>query len=197
MLVPDSPGNCYDEFGIVPQGLREKLRQGLVLVNNWHVLNWESDEQLEKKRSVDKRGAKSDEAYVREVLGEMARARNIIVINDEAHHAWRVPAGPKIKDVFFAKSAKIEVLAVYQADNYTLQVIVSNRGDAPAFANSASISTDAASLDFELTERILEPSRLVVLSLRAKNKIREGESRRLTLKIKQMNGKEEEWTHEF
>jgi len=45
---------------------------------------------------VDKRGAKSDEAYVREVLGEMANARNILVINDEAHHAWRVPAGVRI-----------------------------------------------------------------------------------------------------
>ena len=40
---------------------------------------------------MDKRGAKSDEAYVREVLGEMAAARNLLVINDEAHHAWRVP----------------------------------------------------------------------------------------------------------
>ena len=35
-------------------------------------------------------GAKSDEAYVREVLGDMASARNLLVINDEAHHAWRV-----------------------------------------------------------------------------------------------------------
>ena len=48
---------------------------------------------------MDKRGAKSDEAYVRDVLGDMARARSILVINDEAHHAWRVPAGPKLKGV--------------------------------------------------------------------------------------------------
>ena len=67
------------------------LRQGRVLVRNWHALGWDSEEQIAKRRSVDKRGAKSDEAYVREVLGEMAAARNILVINDEAHHAWRVP----------------------------------------------------------------------------------------------------------
>ena len=48
---------------------------------------------------MDKRGAKSDEAYVRDVLGEMANARNILVINDEAHHAWRVPAESKVKGV--------------------------------------------------------------------------------------------------
>jgi type III restriction enzyme len=53
-------------------------------------LAWESEEQLKKRKSVDKRGVKSDEAYAREVLGEMANARNLLVINDEAHHAWRV-----------------------------------------------------------------------------------------------------------
>ena len=77
----------------------EKLRQGRILVHNWHVLNWETEEQIAKKKSVDKRGAKSDEAYVREVLGEMANARDILVINDEAHHAWRVPAESKVQGV--------------------------------------------------------------------------------------------------
>jgi type III restriction enzyme len=99
VLYPDSPGNYYDEFNIVPHGLREQLRQGLVLIHNWHTLQWDTEEQLAKKRSVDKRGAKSDEAYVRDVLGKMARSQNIVVINDEAHHAWRVPAGSKVAGV--------------------------------------------------------------------------------------------------
>jgi type III restriction enzyme len=97
VLVPFGEGNFYDEFNIVPPGLIDKLRQGMVLIHNWHTLNWESDEKLAKKKSVDKRGAKSDEAYVREVLGEISNAKNIIVINDEAHHAWRIPAESKIK----------------------------------------------------------------------------------------------------
>ncbi|MFQ5709448.1 MAG: BPTD_3080 family restriction endonuclease [bacterium] len=99
VLLPYGKGNYYDEFDVVPSGLREKLRQGKVLVRNWHALNWDTEEQVAKKRSVDKRGAKSDEAYVREVLGEMASARNIVVLNDEAHHAWRVPAESKVKGV--------------------------------------------------------------------------------------------------
>lgn len=97
VLQPFGEGNFYDEFNIVPSGLIEKLRQGKVIIKNWHALNWETEEKLAKKKTVDKRGAKSDEAYVREVLEEMANAKNIIVINDEAHHAWRVPAESKIK----------------------------------------------------------------------------------------------------
>jgi type III restriction enzyme len=98
VLVPGSAGNYYQEFQIVPPGLEDKLRQGQtcrVQVRNWHKLDWESEEQISKRRSVDKRGALSDEAYVREVLGEMHSAENMLVINDEAHHAWRV--SPKVK----------------------------------------------------------------------------------------------------
>ena len=92
VLQPAAPSNYYTEFNIVPSAMLDKLRQGRVLVHNWHALNWETDERLSRRRSVDKRGAKSDEAYVRDVLGEMARARDILVLNDEAHHAWRVEA---------------------------------------------------------------------------------------------------------
>ena len=99
VLEPSNPENYYEAFRIVPSSLFDKLRQGKVLVRNWHALNWETDEKIAKKRSVDKRGAKSDEAYVRDVLGDMASARNLLVINDEAHHAWRVPAESKVKGV--------------------------------------------------------------------------------------------------
>jgi type III restriction enzyme len=99
VLIPSTVGNYYDEFNVVPAGLLEKLRQGKILIRNWHTLNWDTEEKIAKKRGVDKRGVKSNEAYVREVLGEMANANNIVVINDEAHHAWRVPAESKVKGV--------------------------------------------------------------------------------------------------
>ena len=102
VLVPGTAGNYYTEFQIIPPGLEDKLRQGQTcraLIRNWHKLDWESEEQIRKKGSVDKRGAKSDEAYVRDVLEEMALAQNIVVINDEAHHAWRVPPKSRIAGV--------------------------------------------------------------------------------------------------
>lgn len=99
ILEPSHPDNYYKAFDLVPSSLLDKLRQGKVVIRNWHALNWETDEKVAQKRIVDKRGAKSDEAYVREVLGEMARARNLLVVNDEAHHAWRVPLGSKVQGV--------------------------------------------------------------------------------------------------
>lgn len=99
VLEPSNAANYYELFRIIPEGLIEKLRQGKVLVRNWHALNWDTEEKLRKRRSVDKRGPKSNEAYVRDVLGDMASASNILVVNDEAHHAWRVPAESKVKGV--------------------------------------------------------------------------------------------------
>ena len=99
VLEPFHPENYYEAFRIVPSAMLDKLRQGRVVVRNWHALNWETEEKVAKRRSVDKRGVKSDEAYVRDVLGDMSRARGILVVNDEAHHAWRTSAAPKLRGV--------------------------------------------------------------------------------------------------
>ena len=99
VLEPTHPENYYEAFRILPSAMLDQLRQGRVLVRNWHALNWETEEQVARRRSVDKRGAKSDEAYVREVLGDLAAAQDLLVINDEAHHAWRVAGQSRIKGV--------------------------------------------------------------------------------------------------
>ncbi len=99
VLIPNTPGNFYDEFNLVPLGLKERLNQARVAIRNWHTLQWETEADLARRRSVDKRGPKGDAAYARDVLGEMANAQNLLVINDEAHHAWRVPPGAKVKGV--------------------------------------------------------------------------------------------------
>ncbi len=99
VLNATDANNYYEEFNIVPSGLMDSLRQGKIKIINRHALAWQTEEKIAKKKSVDKRGAKSDEAYVKEVLGDMANASNILVINDEAHHAWRIPAESKIKGV--------------------------------------------------------------------------------------------------
>jgi type III restriction enzyme len=99
VLNPFDEENYYEEFNIVPSGLMETLRQSKIKILNWHALAWDTEERLSKKKSVDKRGAKSDEAYVKDVMADLSSATNLIVINDEAHHAWRVPAESKIAGV--------------------------------------------------------------------------------------------------
>lgn len=153
VLQPSTPGNYYDEFNIIPPGLMEKLRQGKIRIRNWHVLHWETEEKLAKKRSVDKRGVKSDEAYVREVLGDMTNASNILVINDEAHHAWRVPAESKIKGI---KKEDIEEATVWVSGldriHATRNILACYDFSATPFAPSGKKSSEEALFDWIVSD---------------------------------------------
>jgi len=107
VLYPSYEYNYYKEFNIVPTTLMDKLRQGQIIVINWHMLAWDTQEKLNDKarkrqlRSVDKSRYMevSDSSYAKMVLGEMFKSNNILVINDEAHHAWRTAAESKEKQV--------------------------------------------------------------------------------------------------
>lgn len=86
VLKPGGESSVYEEFAIVPTGLRDKLQQGKVVIKNWHILQSNDD----PGPAVVKLGKESDEAFCRRVLDEIGRYEKILVLNDEAHHAWRV-----------------------------------------------------------------------------------------------------------
>ena len=117
VLLPENKSNYYEEFNIVPDSLKGMLIQGRVIIHNWHKLAWESEEKIQKKLSVDKRGAKSDKAYTNEVLGIMKDADDLVVINDEAHHAWRVniadPDKRTKKENFLVDKEEVEKATVW------------------------------------------------------------------------------------
>jgi type III restriction enzyme len=94
VLHTGEPDNFYDAFALCPsEALRRKLNQAEILVENWHALM----PLKEPDRSVVKKGAESDEAYTRRVLGKLAAHRDLVVLNDEAHHAYRIPADARVK----------------------------------------------------------------------------------------------------
>ncbi len=74
VLAPGSPGNYYDQFNIVPMGMHDQMRQGRVMVRNWHTL-MPLDPDAGPK--VMKKGPESDEAFTRRVLEDLAGAQNL------------------------------------------------------------------------------------------------------------------------
>ena len=92
VLLPRE-NSYYDQFNLCPsEALRQKLNQAEVLIENWHTLM-----PLKKAdRSVVKKGDESDEAFTRRVLGKLGHYKHIVVINDEAHHAYRQPPEVRI-----------------------------------------------------------------------------------------------------
>jgi type III restriction enzyme len=92
VLLPGHPANAYDEFALCPnEALRQRLNRARVKIENWHTLM----PAKEPDRSVVRKGPETDEAFTRRVLGELAEERDLIVLNDEAHHAYRRTAHEK------------------------------------------------------------------------------------------------------
>ena len=86
VLKPSHDKNYYLDFEIVPGPLMEALNRGKFLITNWHALSDDKD----PKRSVVQRGPESAEAFARRVLGrDLGTKSRILVLNDEAHHAYR------------------------------------------------------------------------------------------------------------
>ena len=85
-------GSVYRVRDIVPPHLMADLRKGHVLVTNWHVLAPQDLNQVGGVGAkVVKRGQESDTAVVARVVGrEVGGKGNILVLNDEGHHAYRI-----------------------------------------------------------------------------------------------------------
>ncbi|MBN9133352.1 MAG: DEAD/DEAH box helicase family protein [Nitrosospira multiformis] len=93
VLLPGATENYYDAFSLCPsESMRQKLNRMELLIENWHALM----PLREPEKSVVKKGRESDEAFTRRVLGKLAACRDLVIINDEAHHAYRKPAEIKI-----------------------------------------------------------------------------------------------------
>ncbi len=83
VLLPTKDDNFYDMFSIVPESLFERLLQGKFTIHNWHTLMPETD----TPRSIVKLGRESNTVFSKRILNH--ELKNILVINDEAHHAYR------------------------------------------------------------------------------------------------------------
>jgi type III restriction enzyme len=96
VLKPSNPSNYYDDFNIVPTGMRHLLNQGQVLIENWHSL---APIDPNKGAKVVRKGPEGNEAFCKRVLAELGNANNLLIINDEGHHAWRITSdNPLSKD---------------------------------------------------------------------------------------------------
>lgn len=90
VLRPEHAKNYYQEFDIVPNALLPELRKGRVKVENWHQLGLEgsSVESGASYRVVDK-GEEDPDTFARRFLGELYGRGPLLVLDDEAHHAYR------------------------------------------------------------------------------------------------------------
>ena len=98
VLLPNDPDNYYRKMDVVPQELRETLNQANIVVTNFHAFLLHEKVaagKLTKSLLAGRKGSdqspftETPDQMVRRVCRDFGAKRNIVVINDEAHHCYR------------------------------------------------------------------------------------------------------------
>lgn len=96
VLLPTDPDNYYRQRDLLPPDMLERLAQARIVITNYHAfLLRERGEAAKLTKSILGKGDTSafretPDQMVRRVARELSGRRNIVVINDEAHHCyWR------------------------------------------------------------------------------------------------------------
>jgi len=95
VLLPNDPNNYYRVMDIVPPDVRDELGRAKFIITNFHAFGLR--ERIAAGRltkSLLSKGETSPfvetpDQMVRRVCRELGNKKNIIVINDEAHHCYR------------------------------------------------------------------------------------------------------------
>jgi type III restriction enzyme len=95
VLLPNDPENYYRQRDIVPAQLQDLLGQAKILITNYHAFGLREKIAAGKiTKSILANGQPSPftetpDQMVRRVCRELSTKKNIIVLNDEAHHCYR------------------------------------------------------------------------------------------------------------
>ena len=95
VLLPNDPGNYYQQMDIVSAEQLARLQSTTILVTNYHALIRREKIQAASLTKKILAGGADDDRFketpaemVRRVCRDFGNARNIVVINDEAHHCY-------------------------------------------------------------------------------------------------------------
>lgn len=94
VLYPEKSENDYKKMNLVPRADYDALGQTKIVITNYHAFQRRTKEELSKVgKQVLGAGAENfretPEEMVTRVCRGLGRKKNIIVLNDEAHHCYR------------------------------------------------------------------------------------------------------------
>ncbi len=92
VLQPNDPESYYKSREIVPEDMLLDLGRAKIVITNYHAFKKKDEVPLNKVQQAALRTTprpESDGAMIRRVADELMGLKNIVVLNDEAHHCYR------------------------------------------------------------------------------------------------------------
>lgn len=115
VLQPNDPDSYYSTREIVPSDLRKEVRQAKIVITNYHAFKHRErvsisagGRKLLKGRTGEEvQTLESDGQMIQRVMPELMGLKNLLVLNDEAHHCYREKP-PEADDADLKGEAKKE-----------------------------------------------------------------------------------------
>lgn len=101
VLLPSDPENYYRKLDLVPSHWMDRLGSARILIANFHAfLRRETLHASRITKTIATHGrqnafSETDDEMVRRVCRELGGKRNLVVLNDEAHHCYRPKPQPE------------------------------------------------------------------------------------------------------
>jgi type III restriction enzyme len=101
VLLPNDPDNYYRKLDVVPEILREQLTRSKIIITNFHTFLLREKVAVGKltKQVLGTGGTsaftETPDEMVRRVCRGFGAKKNVLVINDEAHHCYRGKPEPE------------------------------------------------------------------------------------------------------
>ncbi|MBX9816210.1 MAG: DEAD/DEAH box helicase family protein [Sphingomonas sp.] len=92
VLQPNDPDSYYRAREIVPEDMIGDLGRAKIVITNYHAFKKKHEVPLNKVQQAALKTTprpESDGAMIRRVAGELMGLKNIVILNDEAHHCYR------------------------------------------------------------------------------------------------------------
>lgn len=101
VLIPNSPDCYYKSRNLIPQDMLPDIDKAAVVITNFHALRLRERIEVSKntRRLVGGRNRKfrsieTEGEMVRRVMPDLVGMKNVVVLNDEAHHCYRERPNP-------------------------------------------------------------------------------------------------------
>ena len=101
VLQPNDPDSYYQSREIVPNDMLADLERARIVITNYHAFKLRERIDLSKggrallkgRRGADLNTLETEGQMLQRVLPELMSMKNIMVLNDEAHHCYRQKSG--------------------------------------------------------------------------------------------------------
>jgi len=106
VLLPSDPDSYYQQRELLPADLVGEIRHAKIVITNYHSFKLRDElplasgtRALLKGRGPELKTLESEGKMLQRVAGELMGMKNVLVINDEAHHCYRERPRDKDDDI--------------------------------------------------------------------------------------------------